>query len=666
MMREPTGAIVLDVETTMKCPIGNNKASPFWPENKVVLWGLTEACGDEIQIADNMAFHDDDTDLLIGHNIAFDLLHALKDGAISRDNLARRQIWDTQLAEYLLTGQTNRYPTLDECASKYGGTLKDSKVSDMFAAGYGAEDVPRNMLEDYLEADLKNTRLVFQSQYDDASTRGMLPLLWSQMDARLATIEMVNNGLAIDKVRLDEGAAQLELECEALHEAMLAEAKLVTGFPLDPAAPQQLAKVLFGGTFTVPEKHPNGTYKNGKPKFKTVDVNYPVPNLNYVAKPEWVGKNGVPSTSDAVLQELRGATTHPLINCVLTYREKSKQLNTYFKGIDALIMPDGLLHHNLNHCVTATGRLSSSEPNLQNVTNGKEGTKGGIKECFVSRWGQDGVIIEADYSQLEMVMLAVRTGDARLIDDIRRGVDMHTALYHSMYGRNPSKAERKGFKPAAFALVYGAGATGIAGQTGMSVPEAKRFIATFYARYPMVKAWHDSMIKHVESHRISTGEKDKATGLPVGRSTYVCPMSGRNYSFKEYPLDPIVAKWKGKDVGFSPTEIKNYPVQGGATGDIVPLVLGKLFRVLRNNHILKDNCLLINTVHDSVMFDCHRSVLDTALHTIKRTMEAAPDYVWEEWKFKFELQLKVGLSYGPTWADQAEVDKDFFNSKEAA
>jgi DNA polymerase-1 len=531
----------------------------------------------------------------------------------------------------------------------------------------GAESVPRNMLKEYLEGDVVNTRLVFWSQYKEAEERGMLPLLWSQMDARLATIEMIHNGLPIDLDFLRRRIVELTDEVVNLAEDARAQASAEVGKALDPLAPQQLATLLFGGNIVSTERQRVGDYKNGKPKYKNVKVTTGVAGYCYKAKPEWIGKNGKPSTDDSVLTELeaRCPTSEgaKLINKVLKYRDLNKQLTTYFEGINSLVMPDGMVHHNLNHCVTATGRLSSSEPNLQNQRGAQEGETDGIKKAFVSRWGPDGFIVEVDYQQLEMVMLAVLSGDKQLLHDIQYGVDMHVALYTALYGRAPTKEQRKAFKPASFGLVYGAGAGAIAAQTGMPKADAKRFIDVFYTRYPGVKAFHDTQLIRAEGARVYVGDKDKETGLPVGRAM-LCSWSGRRYVYREYPLPPEIKAWKKKDVGFSPTELKNYPVQGGATADIVPLVLGKLLRVLRNNPELKDKCLMINTVHDSVLFDVHKDVLEAAILVIKATMEAAPTYIKEQFGFEFPLKLKVGVSYGRNWLEQNEISNEWFTTHE--
>jgi DNA polymerase-1 len=657
---------VIDVETTMNSPIGN-PGTPFHPDNKVVLHGWR--CGhwdraEGVAIQESPpTFHKINRNraeaagagkfcqvwfqLLVGHHIGYDIHHCLKNGALTQEFLGTVDLWDTQLAEYLLTAQRSTYASLDELAAKYGGTKKDEDVSAMFKAGHGADKVPLPRLRSYLEDDVSNTELVFYKQFEKAKELGMLPLIQTRMDSLAATIEMTYNGMAVDMPVLLEGAKKLRDSVDALENIIRIEAERDFDYPdFNVGSTKQLSTVLFGGERKWIEREQVGVTKAGKPKYRNVEKTKKIAG-NYdpaLLSLEKNGKGDYP-TDDKTLSRLLGAFPKD----VLEYREKSKQLGTYWEGILKLVMPDGCIHHSLNHCVTRTGRLSSSDPNLQNVTNGD------IKKVFVSRWGKDGVIVEADFAQLEMVELAERSGDEQLLKDIEEGVDMHNALFESMYGRSMHPLERKKFKRCSFALVYGAGPGGIAEQGGITKEEAKKFIATFYGRYKGVQRWHEELVAMAATGRVNHGLKDPETGYPVGEYEHVDNATGMRWWHKEYPTD-----WG--TINFSPTELKNYPVQGGATGIKVPLCIGKLYRVLRNHPELKDKCLMINTVHDSVLFDIHVSVIDEALRVIKTTMERTPEFYEQTFGHKLRLPLKVGISVGPNWLEQDEVKFDAANS----
>lgn len=637
---------VVDVETTRNGP-KDRDGTPFDNHNKIVLAG-TKMGGKEaiLSTVAPISMTNPDISLLVGHNITFDLHYLRKHGGIKDEFLRTCNLWDTQLAEYLLSAQRTSYAKLDDLSEQYGGNKKDERVTAMFAEGMGADKVPMSMLIPYLKADLENTEKVFIEQFKLAQKHDLIPLIKTQMDALLATQEMTYNGLAIDRPLLIEGGAALAMEVSELHKKIVEQAApYVTSF--NPDSPKQVSLLLFGGEEQVVENEQVGVYKNGKPKWKK--KTRILKNAGLGLKPQTRPNSlGYFSTDDKVLthlhnEHLTGSLANKLTGMLLEYRDKSKQLTTYWAGLLPLVGADGLIHHSLNHTVARTGRLSSSKPNLQNVTNGP------IKEVFVSRWGHEGYVVEADFKQLEMVELAIVSGDKQLIHDIERGVDMHDALFIEMHGRKMKKEERKSFKRCSFALVYGAGAGGVAEQGGISKHEAQRFITTFYNRYPGVRDYHDSLIDMAKEYRSSGGLKDTETGLPVGEFVYTSPHSKRRYWFREYPTE-----WGS--INFSPTELKNYMVQGGATGDKVPLCIGKLYRVLKNHPRLADRCLMVNTVHDSVMFDVHRDVVDEALVVIKETMERTPEFYAEAFGYVMPLPLKVELSMGPNWLDQIEVD----------
>ena len=284
-----------------------------------------------------------------------------------------------------------------------------------------------------------------------------------------------------------------------------------------------------------------------------------------------------------------------------------------------------------------------------------------IRKYFTSRW-KDGYICEYDFSQLEVIALAYLSQDVNLIADIKSGVDMHcqsaSFLYGAPYanikgavdrGDKEWKAKRKIAKAPGFLIQYGGGAKTMAKETGLSEGQCKGFIEAYYKRYAGVKAFQDSVIAEVKASRQLT-DKRTAAGLPSGRGEYVSE-TGRRYAFME------MDGFRG-DVSFSPTQMKNYPVQGFATGDIVPLVLGKLYRALKNDKVLCDDCLMINTVHDSVVFDIKdEETLFYADKVIRETMEAAPQYLKEIFDIDFGLELPVDGEAGKNWLVMEPVDR---------
>jgi DNA polymerase I-like protein with 3'-5' exonuclease and polymerase domains len=294
----------------------------------------------------------------------------------------------------------------------------------------------------------------------------------------------------------------------------------------------------------------------------------------------------------------------------------------------------------LNHTATVTGRLSSTNPNLQNISNNP------IKQIFDSRWGKDGVVVEMDFNQLEVVALAHVTGDLQLIRDISSGADIHSELYKAMFGRYPTKEERKPFKARTFQLIYGAGAKAISKQAGCPFDEAKKFVDVFYARYSSVGKWHKEFAVEVESK--STYELDD-DGFREKTKTYILNTeTGRKFCFKEYHSD---SSWSSRTYNFSPTELKNYPVQGLATGDIVPMMLGVMFRLLKGREDVK----MVNTIHDSLMFDVKLEAADDFIKGMTELLKNTHVYFETIFGKPLALKLNAGASVGVNWYEMKEL-----------
>lgn len=276
-----------------------------------------------------------------------------------------------------------------------------------------------------------------------------------------------------------------------------------------------------------------------------------------------------------------------------------------------------------------------------------------IKQCFNSRW-IGGYIMEADYSQLEIIALAELTQDKQLIQDIIDGVDLHRLRASELF-RVPeglvTPEQRTIAKMLSFQLQYGAGAASMASSLGIAKEIAVKFVKVYYKRYPRVKEWQDDMMREVISMRSSSAITTK-TGTPAGRSI-ISSSTGRLYGFTEYDAPD----WAAELTNFSPTEVKNYPVQGYATGDIVPFVLGYLRERLYNSS-MAETSLLVNTVHDSIVLDIQKKDLYNISRLVKETMEYAPQILKKHFNIDSTLPFTVGVSFGQTWGEQVEYDFD--------
>lgn len=631
--------LVVDLETTIRCPVGNNTGNPMWRSNKVIAAGYKIIGGgyghkyDEDGI-DLKASRElcDTADLVIGHNVKFDLLYIYRD---TSNKIPR--IWDTQLAAYLLSGQKHMYASLDELTAEYIGkhALKDDKIKAYWKAGVQTEDIPKSELLDYLRGDVENTSAIFQAQWAEAEGLDILPLMFTQMDALRATIEMNRNGMRVD---WDYVWVQRNNYAAVLKEAQDKVAALAPD--LDTASPKQLSLYFFGGEEKYKEKVDDGFYKNGNPKTKTVERIRKVDG-RYSPTGE-LGKSGYYSTDDSVLKDL-ALKGDEVADQLLIIRECSKIKDTYYEGLLALRFPDDNIYPNLNHCATKTGRLSATNPNLQNQTD-----TGDVKRAYVSRYGLDGRILELDYSQLEMVALAYLANDTTLIDDINNGRDMHRELYKGMYGRYPTDKERKPFKRFSFLLVYGGGVTTLMAQSGCDRATAKKFINTFYTRYTGVKKYHEEIVAKAEASAVVSYDPEKSG--PEYTYYHTSP-TGRHYIFNKYANE-----YKG-GLSFSPTELKNWPIQGFATGDVVPMMVGILLRKLEEAKLTPD-VKLVMTVHDSVVLDVPLDKLDECAILAKQTLEDAPKYMKSIFNIDFPCQLGVGVDAGLNWQDKEPLLKD--------
>jgi len=217
-------------------------------------------------------------------------------------------------------------------------------------------------------------------------------------------------------------------------------------------------------------------------------------------------------------------------------------------------------------------------------------------------------------------------------------------LYKEMYGIYPTDKERKPFKRFSFLLVYGGGAATLMAQSGCDKATAKKFINTFYTRYKGVKTYHERIVKEAEEFAQVSYDPDKSG--PDYHYYHASP-TGRHYIFKKYPNE-----YKG-GLTFSPTELKNWPIQGFATGDVVPMMVGLLLNQLEKENLTEAK--LVMTVHDSVVLDVPKNLLYTVASVAKKTLESAPQYLKSVFNIDFPCRLSVGVESGINWQDKKEL-----------
>lgn len=275
-----------------------------------------------------------------------------------------------------------------------------------------------------------------------------------------------------------------------------------------------------------------------------------------------------------------------------------------------------------------------------------------IKECFVSRW-EAGVLAESDFSQLEVVGLAALSQDPALIEDLLAGRDMHTYYTAQRLGideKDVQPKDRTFTKRMTFQLQYGSGAKNMARKLGLEEEQCKAFIEVYYGRYKRVKEWQEEVLQEVYASRRPT-DNLTAAGAPQGVGQYHSP-TGRIYTFFEQ--DP--PEWmKDRTPNFSPTQIKNYPVQGSATADVMAVFRARLYRELLSSD-LRGRVVLINTVHDSIMVDCMTREDALKYKTLADRIAASlVDVMMETWGVWCPVPFKIETKVGPSWSQMEKV-----------
>jgi DNA polymerase-1 len=384
-------ALILDVETTI-----SNKGNPFDETNRLCLVGLSSSI-DNVARTFDIEFSDspngdslrdiqtliNEHDLLVGFNIKFDL-HWLRRYDIS---FAGKRIWDCQLVDFIMGGQSQPYPSLDGVAQSFGLESKLDTVAEYWKQGINTNEIPYDTLTDYLEKDLEVTRNVYLKQKEllDKSSYELKRLVSLHNQDILVLEEMEYNGIRFDEARCKSLAEELEQELVSIDSGLFGY-HLVDGF--NPNSNDHLSALLYGGSISIPRREVIGTFKTGaragQPKERWVEHKYDLPGYVKPVKGSALKKEGLYSTDDSTLRQLKcKGDAKIIVDTLLKRAELEKRRGTYYEGLPKLRQTmnweEGTLHGQLNQCVVVTGRLSSSRPNLQNID-------GNIKELFGSRY----------------------------------------------------------------------------------------------------------------------------------------------------------------------------------------------------------------------------------------------------------------------------------------
>lgn len=372
-----TKTLTFDWETTV-----SNKGNPFDKTNKAVCIGTKVNASPTTCQFDPKLFHFDNEafDLYIGFNLKFDLHYSRKFQQIPT------KLWDCQLGEFLLSGQKQRYPSLNDTAEKYGlGQKLDVIKLEYWDKGIDTDAIPQDILTEYCKQDVDLTYKIYLEQLKRFEAQPKLYKLFKLMCQDLLVLEeMEHNGLVYDKQLCINRSIELDGEITKIQQGL---STVYPGLDINFGSGDQLSAFLYGGSIYRDEKEHIGFFKTGahkgEPKYKNVVRETILPRLVEPLKNSELKKDGYYATDEATLQKLKGPAAKKYVGPLLKLAELQKLDSTYYKGLPrkALEMnwPEGKIHGQFNQVVAQTGRLSSSQPNLQNFS-------GECLDIFITRY----------------------------------------------------------------------------------------------------------------------------------------------------------------------------------------------------------------------------------------------------------------------------------------
>ena len=478
---------------------------------------------------------------------------------------------DTAIAAYLVDPAKNEY-TIEKLASEYFGTVIEKPEVKQLSL---LDDVETDRSE-YL-AKCAVALGVLNERIGDKIKENGQEKLYNEVELPLVTVlaHLEINGFLVDDNQLKEFADKLGEKIDALTN----EIYMLAGEEFNINSPKQLGVILF-------EK------LELKPVKKT--------------------KTGYATNAD-VLEKLRDK--HPIVNFIMEYRQLAKLKSTYCDGLRAVVNPNThRIHSVFTQTVTVTGRLSSTEPNLQNIPTRTELGRE-IRKMFVAKEGY--VLVDADYSQIELRVLAHIANDETMINAFRNNEDIHAVTASQVLGiplEDVTKEQRSSAKAVNFGIVYGIGEFSLAQDLHISVKEAKAYIESYLEKYHGVRNYMESIKEQAK--------KDGYVKTMLNRIRYIPELKSPNYNIRQF----------GERVAL------NTPIQGTAA-DIIKLAMVRVDNRLINEGLKSK---LILQVHDELIVEAHKDEVDKVKQILSEEMQSA---------MELNVPLKVDMSTGHSWYD---------------
>ncbi|MBC7864610.1 MAG: DNA polymerase I [Bacteroidia bacterium] len=518
---------------------------------------------------------DDEKKTLIGQNIKFDL-QILKNYDIEIKN----KMFDTMVAHFLIKPEMrHNMNILSETYLNYSPVSIDTLIGKKKAEQISMRDVPVEKIKEYASEDADVTlqlKTVFAPQLKETEVDKLFYEVEVPLVGVLANME--REGINLDIESLKIFSAELEIEIKTTED----EIQGLAGTKFNVSSPKQVGEILFE-------------------------------YLKIIEKPKKT-KTGQYATGEDVMVKL--ADKHPIVNKILDYRELVKLKSTYVDAIPLLInSKTKKIHTTYNQVVAVTGRLSSDNPNLQNIPIRTERGRS-IRKAFIPR-SAEFVLMSADYSQIELRIVASMSNDKNMCQAFIDGKDIHLATAAKVFGVNEAdvtKEMRYKAKSVNFGIIYGQGPFGLAENIGVSRTEAKELIDNYFATYPGLKKYMDETV--------NTARETGYVKTLLGRRRYLRDINSKSSAERSYAERNAV----------------NAPIQGTAA-DMIKVAMISIDHEMRKRN-MKSKMLL--QVHDELVFDAHTSEIDELKILVEKNMQDA---------LPLSVPIEVGIGTGKNWLE---------------
>ena len=520
-------------------------------------------------------FFESTTILKIGQNLKYDL-KVLTNYGIE----VRGQFFDTMIAHYLLNpDMRHNMDLLSEAYLGYTPIAIDTLIGKKGKGQLTMRAVPAELQKEYAVEDTDIT-LQLKHAFLPLLEKDQMTKLFTKVEAPLVKVlaQMEYEGIRLDTYFLGELSKEINADLIALQTTIFDQA----GESFNLSSPKQLGDILF-------EK------------------------LKLLSKPKKT-KTGQYATSEEVLSQL--ASEHPIVANVLEFRALQKLQSTYIEALPREVNPrTGRVHTTFMQAVTATGRLSSNQPNLQNIPiRTPRGSQ--IRKAFIPR-NEDYTLLSADYSQIELRIIAALSEEDHMIEAFLQGQDIHRSTAAKVFAvpiEEVTKEQRSHAKTVNFGIIYGVSAIGLSQQTSLTRSQSKELIDTYYQTYPKLKGYIEKQIAFAREHGY--------VETILGRRRYLPDVYSRNQVVR----------------GAAERNAVNAPIQGSAA-DIIKIAMVRIAQRLEREHL---STRMLLQVHDELLFDVPKAELEVVTPLIREEMQQA---------YKLSVPLIVEIGTGNNWLE---------------